>query len=62
MQCNVGKKDKIIRFILGLALAAWGIISQNWLGAIGLVLIITAMVRFCPAYALIGVNTDKKQE
>ena len=60
MQCNVGNKDKIIRFILGLALAIWGIISQNWLGAIRLVLIITAMVRFCPAYTLIGVNTDKK--
>ncbi|MFO0389097.1 MAG: DUF2892 domain-containing protein [Alphaproteobacteria bacterium] len=60
MQCNIGKKDKILRLVLGLALVIWGMVSQNWLGAIGLVLIITAMVRFCPAYTVIGMNTDKK--
>lgn len=60
MQCNVGKKDKTLRLVLGLALVIWGVVSQNWLGAIGLVLIITAMVRFCPAYTVIGMNTDKK--
>lgn len=60
MQCNVGKKDKTLRLVLGLALVVWGVVSQNWLGAIGLVLIITAMIRFCPAYTVIGMNTDKK--
>lgn len=60
MQCNIGNKDKLLRLILGLALVVWGVISQNWLGTIGLVLIITAMIRFCPAYTIIGMNTDKK--
>ena len=57
MQCNVGKKDKTLRLVLGLVLVIWGVVSQNWLGAIGLVLIITAMVRFCPAYTVLGLRS-----
>ena len=48
--------------ILGLALIIWGIISVNYWGAIGIVLIATALVKTCPAYTLLGVKTDKKEQ
>lgn len=63
MRPNMGSLDRIIRGVAGLALLAFalGLIfpgtGWNWLGWIGVVLIITALVRICPAYTLIGVRT-----
>jgi hypothetical protein len=66
---NVGSIDRTIRFIAGLLLfaapftpwtaglfAGWG----SWVYAVpvvGLVLIATAIFRFCPAYMLFGIRT-----
>lgn len=63
MRPNMGSLDRIIRAIAGLALLAFALglvfpgTGWNWLGWIGVVLIITALVRICPAYTLIGVRT-----
>ncbi len=55
---NIGTTDRIIRLVVGAALLSqvffglqtpWG-----WLGA---VLVVTAAFRFCPPYALLGINT-----
>ncbi len=34
MKKNVGSADKIVRIVLGVLIAVWGIIAQNWLGLI----------------------------
>lgn len=60
MQCNVGSTDKIIRLILGAAIIGAGVYYQNWLGAIGLVPIGTALLGWCPAYLPFGISTCKK--
>jgi len=57
MQCNVGKTDQKLRIIVGLALIGWGLMTQNWLGAIGLVPLATGILRFCPAYLPLGIKT-----
>jgi len=62
MQCNVGTADKTIRLIAGAAIVAAGVYYQNWLGAIGLVPILTALMGWCPAYTLIGASTCKKPD
>jgi len=62
MNKNIGNTDRTIRMILGLALIIWGIISANYWGAIGIVLIATALVKTCPAYTVLGVKTDKKEQ
>lgn len=58
---NVGSVDRILRLILGgvlifLALTdtigPWG-----WLGA---VFVVTAFMKFCPIYALLGLCTNKQ--
>ncbi len=60
MNPNVGGTDKILRIVVGLALIGWGVATKNWLGAIGLVPLLTALINFCPLYTLLGINTGKK--
>jgi len=58
MKLNVGGLDRILRIALGLvliALAATGTIGV-W-GWLGVVLVGTGVVGFCPLYPLIGLNT-----
>ncbi|MDX8413046.1 MAG: DUF2892 domain-containing protein [Mariprofundales bacterium] len=63
MNANLGSVDRIIRLILGLSLIAAGVVAGyqepwNWVAlGVGAVMAITASIKFCPAYALIGVNT-----
>ncbi|MEQ8194832.1 MAG: DUF2892 domain-containing protein [Rhodospirillales bacterium] len=61
MSANVGTMDRVIRLIAGVALASmpyWVQGPWRWVGlAVGAVLILTALVRFCPAYKLFGLNT-----
>ncbi|NOQ14171.1 MAG: DUF2892 domain-containing protein [Methyloprofundus sp.] len=54
---NVGGVDRIIRIIVGLAVIAWGVYAQNWLGAIGIVPLLTGFIRWCPAYLPFGFKT-----
>lgn len=61
MKCNVGKADRTIRIIVSLALiglAATGTIGM-W-GWIGVIPVLTGAFRFCPAYPLLGINTNGK--
>ena len=59
MKVNVGGIDKNLRIVAGLAIIAWGVISNNWLGAIGLIPLATGLINFCPLYSLLGFNTSK---
>jgi hypothetical protein len=59
MTKNMGTTDRIIRAIAGIALLAWGYTAQNWLGAIGLIPLFTALVSWCPAYVPFGIRTNK---
>jgi hypothetical protein len=61
MKPNVGNVDRIIRIVLGLAIIGWGYMTSNWLGAIGLVPLATAFMRWCPAYLPFGISTCKTQ-
>jgi len=60
MTCNIHRYERVIRGIVGIAVIAWGIVEQNWLGAIGLVPLGTAAIGWCPPYALLGINTGCK--
>jgi hypothetical protein len=58
MKANVGGLDRILRIVLGLALIALTLTGTigAW-GWIGLVPLGTALVRFCPLYTVLGLNT-----
>lgn len=57
MKPNIGFTDHIIRVILGAALLGAGYYFKSAWGFLGLVPILTAVVRFCPAYLPFGLNT-----
>lgn len=59
---NVGQTDRVLRIIVGLILLALVFIGPKtpW-GWIGLVPLLTGLVRWCPAYRLFGFNTCKTQ-
>lgn len=58
MTRNMGNTDRIIRFALGALLIILAITGTiGWWGWIGLILLGTAFVSFCPAYRLLGMNT-----
>ena len=60
MQCNVGKTERVIRVIAGVAIIGAGFLYQSWWGAIGLVLLLTGATGYCPPYQLLGISTNKK--
>jgi hypothetical protein len=65
MKPNVGSIDRTLRFLLGLALLGAGYYFKSWWGLIGIVPLLTATFRFCPAYLPFGLSTcakpDKKE-
>ena len=60
MTSNLGNADRAIRLILGIALLSLFFVLEGgarWLGLIGVVLIVTSSVSFCPLYKLLGLST-----
>lgn len=60
MKCNVGKTDKVIRIIIGLAIGAAGYYFKSWWGLVGIVPVFTALINWCPLYLPFGIKTCKK--
>jgi hypothetical protein len=60
MKLNVGTTDRTIRILAGIAAICAGYYFGNWWGGIGLVLIITGLMRSCPAYSLMKISTASK--
>lgn len=55
---NVGNIDRIIRVIVGLGLISLVFVGPETLwGWLGLLPLATAVVGYCPPYALLGLNT-----
>ncbi len=62
MKNNVGKIDQFIRIILGLALLSSFILldgGMKYIGIVGIILVLTSVLKFCPLYTLLGFNTNK---
>ena len=60
MKTNVGSADRVIRILVGIALLSLFFVMEGaarWLGLIGVVLILTALVSFCPIYRILGLST-----
>ena len=59
---NVGGLDRILRIVVGLVLVSLVFVGPKtpW-GWIGLVPLITGLVRICPLYSLIGANTSPRK-
>ena len=66
MQINIGSTERMIRLIAGVVLVLLPFIADlttacTWVSMIvGLVLIATGVLRFCPAWAIFGINTCRR--
>lgn len=64
MKANVGGVDRLLRILVGLGLLALVFIlpgAERWWGLVGLVPLLTGLVRFCPVYSLFGLNTCSRE-
>ena len=61
MKCNVGGIDRKLRVLVGIIILAAGAYYQSWLGAIGLIPLLTGLIGWCPAYLPFGLKTTKCQ-
>ncbi len=61
MKCNVGKTDKIIRWVIGIIIAALGLYYKSWWGLLAIIPIFTAIFGFCMLYIPLKINTCEKE-
>lgn len=61
MKPNVGPIDRLIRIIIGLAIAIIGIIFKSYWGVVGIVILGTGVFGYCLLYSFLGINTNKKK-
>ncbi len=58
MKINVGTADRIFRIILGLVLLSLIFTGpKTWWGLIGIIPLLTGLLRSCPVYLAFGINT-----
>jgi hypothetical protein len=67
MKTNVGNMDKVLRIVLAVVMSVLyftgtvtGILGTVLL-ILGGVFLLTALVGFCPLYAMVGINTCPKK-
>jgi uncharacterized membrane protein len=61
MSKNVGAVDRGIRALLGLVLLSLVFVGPKTMwGLVGIVLLATAWMSFCPLYTVLGMNTRPK--
>ncbi len=54
---NMGKIDKVLRIVIGLGLLAFAVTTGNWIGYIGIIPIVTALIGWCPLYSILKIDT-----
>ena len=62
MKSNVGSIDRILRIIIGLAVLGAGYTFKSWWGLVGLLPLLTATFRLCPAYLHFGLSTCSRSD
>lgn len=68
MKCNVGGLDRTGRIVIGIVLLVVGLaapVEMTWRVValvVAAIALLTAIVRFCPANAIFGINTCEGEE
>jgi hypothetical protein len=62
MTCNMGRIDRIVRAIIGVAGVALGFYFKTWWGLFAIIPLLTAAIGFCPLYVPFKISTLKKKK
>ncbi|MFT5872287.1 MAG: hypothetical protein ACI8WT_001217 [Clostridium sp.] len=57
MKCNVGRTEQIGRIVIGVSAVQLGLYYKSWWGVVGIVPIITGLIRYCPLSDVLGIST-----
>lgn len=63
MTINMGTIDRVARLVVGVVMIAYAIpvgfasSGWNWVGWFGVIPLLTAVLGFCPLYAMLGLST-----
>ena len=61
MNKNIGNIDRIFRIVIGAILISLVFVGpQTAWGWVGIIPLATALINFCPLYAIFGINTRKE--
>jgi hypothetical protein len=63
MKTNIGAVERPIRILLGLLITSmvfWG--PETPWAYLGLIFVVTGLVRYCPIWHVTGIDTNKKIE
>jgi len=60
MQCNVGRNDRALRILAAVIIFAAGYWFKSWWGLIGILPLATGLLRWCPLYNPLKINTAGK--
>jgi hypothetical protein len=60
MKKNVGSVERVIRIIAGIAILSLAFVGPRspW-AYLGIILVATGLIGWCPPYALLGISTCK---
>jgi hypothetical protein len=62
MLSNIGKIDRLIRIAAAFVIAFGSIYLGVLWAILGIVILLTAIIGWCPIYALLRLSTTKEQE
>ena len=62
MTCNIGTADRIIRLVIGVAIAALGLYFKSWWGLLAVLPLATAALGFCGLYVPLKISTVRKKK
>jgi hypothetical protein len=62
MKCNIGKTERIIRVAGGLLLTGAGIFIGGLWAILGVIVMLTALVGWCPVSAVLGLSSCRDNE
>ena len=57
----MGQLDRVLRAIIGVIVVALGIYYQSWWGVIGVILLLTSTISWCPLYVPFKLTTKKSE-
>ena len=62
MKRNIGTIDRLVRLVAGITLMTIGVVTGAWWGLLlGLLPIAAAGAGYCPPYALLGIDTARRE-
>ncbi|MFY9154231.1 MAG: DUF2892 domain-containing protein [Prolixibacteraceae bacterium] len=60
MKNNVGAIDRLLRIIIGLIIAIWGVFNASYWGVVGIIIMATGLFGYCLLYSIFKISTAKK--